>query len=266
MKKNVKEQPSSAAGHYEPVKICITSGKGGVGKTSFVVNLAFALARSNYRVLIVDGDLGLANVDVMLKLSVQTTLRHVLESGADPMETIVFLKDNVGVLPASSGVPEMVNLGMDETSRLGTLLNSLSSQFDYVLLDTAAGIGPSVLWFNTFVDHNIVLLSPDPTSMTDSYALIKTLSRDYNRNHFFLILNFIKSELEGRQTFETLDKATKKFLNLDLYYLGSIPEDKVVKNAVRQQKPFIETVPQSRASEAVFKLAKKIQKFDKKVH
>ena len=127
----------------DPVTLCITSGKGGVGKTSLAVNLAFALANKGLRVLVVDGDLGLANVDVLLGLSVKRTIRDVLDSGADPSETVVHLERNLGVLPASSGVPEMVTLGPEEQTRLGNVLTSIASHFDYALMDTAAGIGPA---------------------------------------------------------------------------------------------------------------------------
>jgi len=185
----------------DPVTLCVTSGKGGVGKTSLAVNLAFALAQRGQHVLIVDGDLGLANVDVLLRLSVQRTIRDVLESGADPLEAVIYLERNLGVLPASSGVPEMVTLGPEEQAQLGEALTSISSHFNYVLVDTAAGIGPSVLWFNNFVNHNIIVLTPDPTSLTDAYALIKILARDYNRNRFYLVLNLVTSEQEGRQNY-----------------------------------------------------------------
>ncbi len=242
-----------------PVTLCITSGKGGVGKTSLTVNLAFALAEKGARVLIVDGDLGLANVDVLLGLSVKRTIRDVLDSGVDPLESVIYLEPNLGVLPASSGVPEMVTLGPEDQGRLGNVLTTISSHFDYVLMDTAAGIGPSVLWFNSFVNHNIIVLSPDPASLTDSYALIKILSRDHNRKNFHLVINLANSDREGLQTYETLEKVAKKFLNLDLQYLGTVPDDKSVRKAVRGRYPFIQKAPQSKASQALFNLADRIK-------
>jgi flagellar biosynthesis protein FlhG len=243
----------------DPVTLCITSGKGGVGKTSLAVNLAFALAKKGTRVLVVDGDLGLANVDVLLGLTVKRTIRDVLDSGADPLETVIHLERNLGVLPASSGVPEMVTLGPEEQNRLGTVLTSIASHFDYALMDTAAGIGPSVLWFNRFVGHNMIVLSSDPTSLTDSYALIKILSRDYNRKHFHLVVNFVNSDVEGRETYEILEKVAKKFLDLDLNYLGTVPDDRAVQKAARKQHPFIQDSPQSKAAQALIFLADRIQ-------
>jgi len=242
-----------------PVTFCITSGKGGVGKTSVTVNLAFALAHNGQRVLIVDGDLGLANVDVLLRLSVQKTLRDILESDRDPMEAVVFVEPNIGILPASSGVPEMVTLGPDEQSELGNILNSISGHFDFVLVDTAAGIGPSVLWFNNFVDYNIIIITPDPTSMTDAYALIKIMARDYDRDRFHLVLNSVSSEQEAHQIYENLAKVAQKFLNLRLQFLGFVPSDKSVLKGVREQKPFIQQSPQSSAARAIFALAERVR-------
>lgn len=241
-----------------PVMLCVTSGKGGVGKTSLTVNMAFALSRQGHRVLIVDGDLGLANIDVLLALNVKQTIRDVLERGGDPMEAVVYVEPNLGILPASSGVPEMVALGPDDQQQLGDILGSISTHFDYVLLDTAAGIGSSVLWFNSFAARNIVVVTPDPTSLTDAYALIKVLSRDYGLDSFFLLINQAASEQEGRQTYETLSRVAKQFLNLDTTFLGAIPLDKAVTRAVREQSPFILAAPQSKAAQALFQVAARV--------
>ncbi len=241
-----------------PVKICITSGKGGVGKTSVAVNLSFALAEKGHRVLVVDGDLGLANVDVLLGLEVQTSIRDVLQGGGDLLDPVVYVEPNLGILPASSGVPELVNLGPDEQSQLGNILTSVMEFFDFVIMDTAAGIGQSVLWFNNFAQHSMVVLTPDPTSMTDAYALIKVLARDYRLNHFHLILNLISSEQEARHTFETMSRVARQFLKINTQYLGTIPQDGAVVKAIREQAPFVKQSPKSKAAQAVFALADRI--------
>ncbi len=243
----------------ETRKLCITSGKGGVGKTSFAVNVAFALANKGHHVLLIDGDLGLANVDVFMGLSVSSNVRHILEGEADPLKIVVFVEDNLGVLPATSGVPEMVALGPDDQRRLGRHLDGLAAHFDYVLMDTAAGIGPSVLWFNTFVDHNLILLTPEPTSLTDAYALIKTLSREFCRDEFHLVLNLTRDEQEARQVFARIQGAAKRFLNIELAYLGAIPEDDAVNKAVRRQSPFMQSFPESKVAQAVRLLAARIE-------
>ena len=209
-----------------PRILCVTSGKGGVGKTSFTVNFAIALTRNNSRVLVIDGDMGLANVDVLLRLSVKSNIRDILESGADPRQALIFARPNLAILPGSSGVPEMVSLGENQQERLAGFIKEVASDFDYVIIDTAAGIGSSVLWYNRFADHNIFILSPDPTSMTDAYALIKLLSQ--------------------------------RFLNLELFHMGSISEDKAVRQAVLDQVPFIEQAPGSKAARAVRDLAKQV--------
>jgi flagellar biosynthesis protein FlhG len=242
-----------------PVTLCITSGKGGVGKTSVTVNLAYALARSGQRVLIVDGDLGLANVDVLLRLSVGKTLRDILDTNSDPLEAVVYVEPNLGILPANSGVPEMVTLGPDEQAQLGDVLDAISEHFDFVLVDTAAGIGPSVLWFNNFAQYSIVVVTPDPTSMTDAYALIKIMARDYDRDRFYLLMNSVGNALEGRQIYDNLQKVAQKFLNIHLQYLGIVPEDKAVIRGVREQVPFIRQSPQSEAARAVYALAELIR-------
>jgi flagellar biosynthesis protein FlhG len=242
-----------------PVTVSVTSGKGGVGKTSLTVNLAYALVERGKRVLVVDGDLGLANVDVLLKLTVTKTIRDLLETGADPSEALVYPHPDLGVLPASSGVPDMVALGPEEQALLGEFLHPIMRQFDFVLMDTAAGIGSSVLWFNTFVRHNVVLATSDPTSITDAYAVMKVLSTDYGRNRFLLVLNQVRSEQEGRHTYEALEKVAKRFLPLSLDYLGAIPEDPAVRMGVRHQTPFFKRSPQARATAAVGRLALRIE-------
>jgi flagellar biosynthesis protein FlhG len=242
-----------------PVLLGVSSGKGGVGKTSLTVNLSYALAQLGPKVLVVDGDLGLANVDVLLGLTVRTTMRDILDKGLDPLETLIYPEPNWAILPATSGVTEMVDLGPDDQNYLKGILQSLAAHFDFVLVDMAAGIGSSVLWFNTFVEHNIIILSPDPTSMTDAYALIKVLKQSYNRQEFFLVLNSVKDENEGRKVYEHLAKVAEKFLQIQLKYLGAIPWAEEVRKAVREQAPFLKIFPQCKASKAVLALAERIR-------
>jgi flagellar biosynthesis protein FlhG len=237
---------------------CITSGKGGVGKTSLAVNLAFTLARQGHRVLLVDGDLGLANVDVLLGLEVKANVRDVLDLGADPQATVIYLGPNLGILPASSGVPEMANLSPEDQQDLEEVLRVIAAPFDLVLVDTGAGLGPAVLWFNRLAHHSLVVVTPDPTALTDAYALIKVLFQQYRRRHFLVVLNHVQGEPEALQTFSALDRAVKRFLGFTLNYLGAIPTDQAVKLAVRNQVPFITRFPQSKASQAVERLATRL--------
>lgn len=238
--------------------ISISSGKGGVGKTSFSINLATALSTKSYRVLLIDGDLGLANVDVMLGLNVKHTLRETVEEGKDPMGILVEIMPGFFVLPASSGVPEMANLSYEEQALLVDSLERIVHNFDFVLVDTAAGIGESVLWFNNWAKKNITVLSPDPTAMTDAYALIKIMKTRYNKKDFNLLINNVKNKKEAKEVFDNMSTVLEKFLGIKPCFQGAIPQDTAVSQAVRSQKPFFIAKPKARASMAVMEICNKI--------
>jgi len=238
--------------------ICVSSGKGGVGKTSITVNVAVALAQAGKRVLLVDGDLGLANVDIVLGLSVKHTVRETVEEGAALSDILVQIAPDFFVLPASSGVPEMASLSVEEQTFLTNALEDIMGDFDYVLIDCAAGIGESVLWFNRWADHSAVILAPDPTSMTDAYALIKVMAAQFGRQEFHLIVNNVRSQKEGAELFKSMSAVLKNFLRIEPELLGMIPSDPTVSKAIRAQKPFLSTAPEAKASKAVKVLAAQI--------
>ncbi|MEW6218412.1 MAG: MinD/ParA family protein [Thermodesulfobacteriota bacterium] len=249
---------ASAAGPL-PRIISITSGKGGVGKTSCAVNLACALAQAGRKVLLVDGDLGLANVDVILGLNVRRTIRDTVELGRDPAGLLVEVPPGFFVLPASSGVPEMVQLSLEEQAYLTTALDRLQDGFHHVLVDTGAGIGDAVLWLNTWAGANVVLLTPDPTSMTDAYALIKVLHNRGGRQRFLLLVNSCRSRKEGEEVFANMAMVLERFLKIRPELLGIIPQDGIVARAVRQQQPFLLLDPEARASQAVRAVAERLR-------
>lgn len=241
-----------------PQVICVSSGKGGVGKTSIAVNVAVALSRAGKRVLLVDGDLGLANVDIVLGLSVRHTMRETVEEGAALADILVCIDPGFYVLPASSGVPEMASLSAEEQAFLTDALEQIMGDFDYVLIDCAAGIGESVLWFNRWAAHSAVILAPDPTSMTDAYALIKVMAAQFDRREFHLIVNNVKSQKEGAEVFKSMAAVLKNFLRIEPELLGILPADPTVPKAIRAQAPFLLTTPEAKVSKAVKVLAEQI--------
>ncbi len=238
--------------------ICVSSGKGGVGKTSISVNVALALTQAGKRVLLVDGDLGLANVDIVLGLSVKHTVRETVEEGAALTEILVQIEPDFFVLPASSGVPEMASLSAEEQTFLTNALEEIMGDFDYVLIDCGAGIGESVLWFNRWADHSAIILAPDPTSMTDAYALIKVMAAQFGRREFYLIVNNVKTQKEGADLFKSMAAVLKNFLKIEPVLLGVLPSDPAVSKAIRAQRPFLLITPDARASKAVKVLANQI--------
>jgi flagellar biosynthesis protein FlhG len=241
-----------------PRIICVSSGKGGVGKTSISVNTAVALSQAGKRVLVVDGDLGLANVDIVLGLSVKHTLRESVEEGVELDEILVQISPGFYVLPASSGVPEMANLSMEEQAFLTDALEQIMGGFDYVLIDCAAGIGDSVLWFNRWAHFSAIVLSSEPTSMTDAYALIKVMAAQEGKREFYLVINNVKTKKEGGEVFSNMAAVLNKFLRIEPELLGILPSDPTVVRAIRAQKPFMLSTPGAKASMAVKVLADQI--------
>ncbi len=238
--------------------ISITSGKGGVGKTSLVVNLCLALA-PEYRILLVDADLGLANVDIMLSLAPRVTLRHILLEGLPMSKAVVYSGYGFDVLPAASGVAELVQPDSDMKEILELGLKSLAEKYDLVFFDTGAGIGHVVLWFNCLAEHIVVVFTPEPTSLTDAYALIKVLYRDYGRQNFLLLANQA-TEKEGEQYFSHLERVLQHYLGLSPHYLGAIPRDQKLEKSIRQQKPLLVSDPESKAAQALNQIARRLKR------
>lgn len=243
---------------HAPHVLTVTSGKGGVGKTNFTANLGWTLRQLRRRVMILDADLGLANIDIVLGLCPSFNLSHVF-SGEKRLEEIL-TKGPAGlkILPAGSGVTSVTDLSEAQKLHLLEQIEALEEEFDFVLVDTGAGIANNVIYFNLAAQTMIVMVTPEPTSMTDAYALIKVLSRDYKQRRFKIVCNDVTGEAEGLDVFEKLTRVTDRFLNVSLDYLGSIAHDPGLREAVCMQRPFCEVFPDGPAAQSMRKVARRI--------
>lgn len=240
--------------------ISVTSGKGGVGKTNVVINTGIAMAQAGMKVMIFDADLGLANVDILLGLSPRYNIRHVLSGEKRLSEIIVEGPDGLKILPAASGVDSITNLG--ETDRLALLshFEAYDGDIDILLIDTGAGIGPNVMYFNSAARLILVVATPEPTSITDAYAVMKVLSTKYGEKEFTLLVNNAKNEKVAKSVYQNLATVTERFLNISIDYAGFIPTDINLRKAVTRQLPLIKAFPNSPASLAFRELAKTLLK------
>ena len=238
--------------------ITVTSGKGGVGKTNVVVNLAVGLAQAGKRVLVLDADLGLGNIDVLLGLVPRYTLEQVLCGSHHLSDIVLQGPSGIQVLPAGSGLPHLTSLTDTQQLLLQSELEHVAGTVDVLLIDTGAGVSPNVTYFASAAQETIVVISPEPTSLTDAYALIKVLSRQHRERRFNVLVNMVKNQREAAQTFRKLDVAAERFLNIHLVYLGFIPHDDYLPMAVIEQKAVTERFPCSPAGRAFVQLAKKI--------
>lgn len=251
-----------AVGSPGPVRvIAVTGGKGGVGKSSVSVNLATALSSAGRKVLLLDGDLGLANVDVLLGLTPRRTLAHVLAGDCSLDEVILETPQGFHVVPAASGIAAMANMGATEHLNIVQAFSGLSRRLDTLIVDTAAGIAHSVLQFSQAAQHVLVVVCDEPASITDAYALIKVLSKQHGVRHFQVLANMVRKPGEGEALFRKLERVTSRFLDVVLENVGEIPEDPYLKRAVREQKPVTDAYPASPAAMAFKKLALKADKW-----
>lgn len=246
----------------EPVQvIAVTGGKGGVGKTTVAINLATALSSTGKRVLLLDGDLGLANVDVLLGLTPRHTLAQVLDGSCTLEQVIVEAPQGFHVVPAASGVAELANLSATEHLNIVQAFSSLAARLDVLIVDTAAGIAHSVLQFSQAAQQVLVVVCDEPASITDAYALIKVLSRNHGVREFRVLSNMCGKGGEGEQLFKKLQRVTNRFLDVVLDYVGEVPEDPYLKRAIREQRPVTDAYPASPAAQAFKKLAIKAVKW-----
>jgi flagellar biosynthesis protein FlhG len=238
--------------------IAVTGGKGGVGKTNVSVNLSLALAELGRRVVLLDADLGLANVDVLLGLTTKRTLADVVAGECDLRDVMIQGPGGIRVVPAASGTQSMVQLSTLQHSGLIQAFSDIGNDIDVLIIDTAAGIGDGVVSFVRAAQEVLLVVTDEPTSITDAYALIKLLNRDYGISRFRVLANMAHAPQEGRNLFAKLTKVTERFLDVALQYVGAIPYDEAVRKAVQKQRAVYEAYPRAKCSLAFKAIAQKV--------
>jgi flagellar biosynthesis protein FlhG len=239
-----------------PMVFAVTSGKGGVGKTNIVGNLAISYRRMNKKVLIFDADLGLANIDIIFGINPKYTIEDVIKGEKELSEIIAKGPEDVAIIPASSGVQELSHLTEGHKINLLNEFDLLNNMYDILLIDTGAGISSNVLYFNLAAQERIVVVTPEPTSITDAYALIKVMFKQHGIKDFILLMNMVKNESEAISVYKHLGRVVEKFMgSISLDYAGHIPYDKHIHESVSRREPVTCCYPQSASSQSFKQLA-----------
>jgi flagellar biosynthesis protein FlhG len=252
-------EPSRRRKSYARV-IAITSGKGGVGKTNIVANLGFALSQLGKKVLILDADFGLGNLDVLLGVAPKYNISHVIRGDKTIEEVLEEGPGKIKILPAASGIQELTQLTHDQKMQFFTHLDRLVDDMDILLIDTAAGISSNVMDFNVMAHEIIVVVSPEPTSITDAYALMKVLSLKYAEKSCKLLVNQVASPREAQDVFRQLDLVTDRFLDIRIDYFGCVLRDDNLTRGVKHQRLVSDLYPESKASRCFSELARRMSK------
>lgn len=246
------------------VSISVLSGKGGVGKSNLALNICYALNLNGASVMLMDCDMGLANMDVLLGIAPQKHLQDILLGTGSPAEVLVPIGPGTlspfDLLPANSGMAEFTDLDSGALSLLRERLNPPAARYDYLCLDIGAGISSTTLDFAAMTALRVIVITPEPTSLTDSYALIKVLSSRHGIEDFHILLNQVESTAEAKQTYNRLAAVCTRFLGFAPHYLGEIRSDKAVLDAVRKQKPLMQLYPQSPAAADCMTIANSLQR------
>ncbi|MDR3203894.1 MAG: MinD/ParA family protein [Deltaproteobacteria bacterium] len=263
--KNARKEVSSLGGDSpvsgpfsRPVRVVtISSGKGGVGKSNLTLGLGLALAGLGRKVLIWDADLGLANTDVLLGLRTTGTIYDWLKGDKSLKDIIVKGPKGVSILPAASGILELNEISEAQKARLIAEFEQWQEDLDFLLIDTAAGIGPNVIFFNILAQEHLIILNNEPTSITDAYALIKALSTKHHQSTFYLLPNMVSGAKEARAVFELMSNVAGQYLtDVSLDLAGFVPYDEAVPASVRRQQPFYILYPDCQATLKIIELAR----------
>lgn len=238
--------------------VAVVSGKGGVGKSNIALNLAILLSAGQNRVALVDADLGLANLDVLADVNVGFNLSHVVSGKKCLQDVVMDLDCGVQFVPGASGLAQLAQLSEFQRARLLDELSSLESDNDVIVIDCGAGIGPDVMHFAAAADSTLVVTTPEPTAVTDAYAVVKVLSRRGYRGNISLVVNFVTDRQEARATYNRLSAVARQFLGARVFDGGYVVTDQKVPEAVRQRQPFVLAYPRCLASRCVAALANKL--------
>ncbi|BBL74720.1 MinD/ParA family protein [Methylomagnum ishizawai] len=234
-----------------PIRVmAVSSGKGGVGKTNVAVNLGVSLTGMGRRVVLLDADLGLANVDVLLGLHAKYNLSHVLSGERSLDEIMVEGPGGLRIVPASSGIQRMSELNHAEQAAIIHAFADLNQDIDVLMVDTAAGIAGGVVNFVRACQDVLLVVVDEPTSLTDAYAFIKLMNRDYGVFRFHILTNMVQDVVHGQALFSKLCKVTDRYLDVALHFLGAIPQDEYLRRAVQKQNPVVLAYPNSKSAQA----------------
>ncbi len=242
--------------------ISVTSGKGGVGKSTITANMAVQLAKQGKKVLVMDGDFGMANLDIMFGVSTNLSIESVLLGQKELREVICEVSSNIHLIPGGSGVYSLNRMSMFQKRFLMDQVSKLEGVYDYLLIDTAPGIDDDVLYLNSAAGEVYIVLTPDPASVIDSYALIKVLNQKYKEVKFSIVTNCVRDEKESVRLFRAISDMAEKELLVHLKYLGHVPQDSQLRNAVKSRKLVSEIYPRCPSSLSLQKLAKKLSDFN----
>lgn len=250
---------------YRTRTISVTSGKGGVGKTTLVANLALSLSQRGKKVLILDGDLGMANVDILFGTKTNGNIHDIISGTKEMKDILIEVAKDVFLIPSGSGVVEYNHMNHFERRAMVEAVSSLPLGFDYLLVDTAPGIAENVLFLNSAAQTVSVVITSDPASFADAYALIKVLHRQYKVNRFSIICNQVRDEEEGLSLFRRFNDVVNKFLYIGLDYWGSVPNDVVLKKANQMQRLIVRQDPGAESTKAIRRISEQIEKSTKLV-